>query len=88
METDPCTESFPDHYIVLCRTFSTGTEMETETFPDGYCTHFRDRSPSQFYYILIRGLESISVPVEKPAWYNSPCGNPSPSLSPLVEISH
>ena len=48
----------------------------------------RDRSPSQFYYILIRGLESISVPVEKPAWYNSPCGNPSPSLSPLVEISH
>ena len=53
METDPCTESFPDHYIVLCRTFSTGTEMEMETetemetFPDGYCTHFRDRSPSQ-----------------------------------------
>ena len=27
----------------------------------------RDRSPSQFYYILIRGLESVSVPVEKPA---------------------
>ena len=27
----------------------------------------RDRSLSQFYYILIRGLESISVPVEKPA---------------------
>ena len=25
----------------------------------------RDRSPSQFYYILIRGLESVSVPVEK-----------------------
>ena len=47
----------------------------------------RDRSPSQFYCILIRGLESISVPVEKPAWYSSPCGNPSPSLSPLVEIS-
>ena len=47
---DPCTESFPDRYILLCRTFSTGTEMETETetetFPDGYCTHFRDRSPS------------------------------------------
>ena len=46
-ETDPCTESFPDRYIVLCRTFSTGTEIETETFPDSYCTHFRDRSPSQ-----------------------------------------
>ena len=43
----------------------------------------RDRSPSQFYYILIRGLEFISVPVEKPAWYGSPCGNLSLSL--LVE---
>ena len=48
----------------------------------------RDRSPSQLYYILIRGLESISVPVEKPVWYSSPCVNPSLSLSPLVEISH
>ena len=27
----------------------------------------RIRSLSQFYYILIRGLESVSVPVEKPA---------------------
>ena len=53
---DPCMESFPDRYIVLCRTFSTGTEteMETETFPDGYCTHFRDRSLSQ---------GQISVPI-------------------------
>ena len=71
METDPCMESFPDRYIVLCRTFSTGTETVTdpcmETFPDRYCTHFRDRSLSAFYYILIRGLESVSVPVEKPA---------------------
>ena len=77
-ETDPCTESFPDRYIVLCRTFSTGTEMETEMeteiFPDGYCTHFRDGSPSQGHIsvpvlldILIRGLESVSVPVGKPA---------------------
>ena len=45
------TDSKPDRYIVLCTTFSTGTEMETETemetFPDGYCTHFRDGSPSQ-----------------------------------------
>ena len=68
---DPCTESFPDRYIVLCRTFSTGTETETDacmdTFPDRYCTHFRDGSLSQFYYILIRGLESVSVLVEKPA---------------------
>ena len=27
----------------------------------------RDRSRSQFYYILIRGWESVSIPVEKPA---------------------
>ena len=27
----------------------------------------RDRSLSQFYYIFVRGLESISVPAEKPA---------------------
>ena len=63
-------------------------ETETETFPDGYCTHFRDGSPSQgqisvpIPYIRIKGLESVSVPVEKPAWYK----NPSPS--PLVEMSH
>ena len=30
------------------------TEMETETFPDGYCTHFRDRSPPK---------GQISVPI-------------------------
>ena len=55
---DPCTESFPDRYIVLCRTFPTGTETDTdpctETFPDGYCTHFRDGSLSQ---------GQISVPI-------------------------
>ena len=54
----------------------------------GMDLHPRDRSPFQFYYILIRGLESISTPVKKPAQYNNPCGNPSPSPSPLVEISH
>ena len=48
----------------------------------------RDRSPSQFYYILIRGLESVSIPVEKPTYYKNPFGNRSPSPSPLVEISH
>ena len=51
-ETDSQTDSKRDRYIVLCTTFSTGTEMETETemetFPDGYCTHFRDGSPSLF----------------------------------------
>ena len=50
-ETETETDSFPDGYIVLYRTFSTGSDPDmdpcTETFPDGYCTHFRDRSPSQ-----------------------------------------
>ena len=69
-EMDPCTESFPDHYIVLCRTFSTGMEMATEMVTVcilGIDLHPRDRSLSQFYYILIRGMESISIPVGKPA---------------------
>ena len=63
--------SFPDRYIVLCRTFSTcmemETETETETFPDGYCTHFRDRSPSQ---------GQISVPIL--LYFNKGDWNPSP----------
>ena len=50
-ETEMEMDSFPDGYIVLCRTFSTDLDPDTdpcmETFPDGYCTHFRDGSPSQ-----------------------------------------
>ena len=56
MDTDstPCTEGFPDSYIVLCRNFSTGTDLDsdpcTEIFPDGYCTHLgmdlRPRDPN------------------------------------------
>ena len=45
METD----SKPDGYIVLCRSFSTNSDPDTdpctEPNPDGYCTHFRDGSP-------------------------------------------
>ena len=54
-ETDFQTDSKPNRYIVLCTTFSTGMEMEMETFPDGYCTHFRDGSLSQ-------GQISIPIP--------------------------
>ena len=53
-----------DEKLQKCRPFlepdgsfpPTETEMDpcTETFPDHYCTHFRDRYLSQFYYILIR----------------------------------
>ena len=43
----------------------------TDSFPNGYCTHFMDRSLSQGQisvptpYIWIRGSESESKPVEK-----------------------
>ena len=44
-------DSFPNGYIVLSRTFSTESDPDMdpcmETFPDGYCTHFRDGSLSQ-----------------------------------------
>ena len=43
--------SKPYRYIVLCTTFSTGSDLDsdpcTDSFPNGYCTHFRDGSPSQ-----------------------------------------
>ena len=45
-------------YIVLCRSFHTGSDSNLDSyldgFPNGYCTHFRDRSPS-------RG--QISIPI-------------------------
>ena len=51
-------DSFPNGYIVLCRTFSTGLDSDLdpcmESLPNGYCTHFRDGS-------LSRG--QISVPI-------------------------
>ena len=51
METEIETDSKPNGYIELCRSFSTDSYPETdpcmETLPDGYCTHFRDGSPSQ-----------------------------------------
>ena len=76
-ETDSDSDFFPDGYIVLYRTFSTGSDLDsdpcTESFPNGYSTHFRNRSRSQgqisipIPYIWIRGSESKSEPVEKPA---------------------
>ena len=62
METDSDLDSDSDykpyHYIVLCTTFSTGSDSDSDpcmdSFPNGYCTHFRDRSPYQ-------GSESKSV---------------------------
>ena len=70
---DSDSDSFPDGYIVLYRTFPTGSDSDscTDSFPNGYYTHLRDGSPSQgqisvpIYYISIRGSESESKPVEK-----------------------
>ena len=76
-DSDSDSDSKPDGYIVLCRTFSTGLDLDLdpcmESFPNGYCTHFRDGSLSQgqisipIPYIGIGGSESESEPVEKSA---------------------
>ena len=50
-DLDSDSDSKPSRYIVLCTTFSTGTDSDSDpcmdSFLNGYCTHFRDRSPSQ-----------------------------------------
>ena len=52
-DSDSDLDSRPDGYIVLCRTFSTGSDLDLdpckESFLNSYCTHFRDRSPSLFH---------------------------------------
>ena len=39
----------PDWYIVLCRSFHIGSDPDpdpySDSFPNGYCTHFRDGCP-------------------------------------------
>ena len=46
-------DSKPDGYIVLCRSFHIGSDPDpdpcTDRFPNRYCTHFRDRYLSQFH---------------------------------------
>ena len=68
-------DSKPYRYIVLWTTFSTGSDSDSDpcidSFLNGYCSHFRDGSPSEgqfsipIPYICIRGSESESKPVEK-----------------------
>ena len=45
MDSDSDSDSKPYHYIVLCTTFSTGSDSDLDpcmdSFPNGYCTHFR-----------------------------------------------
>ena len=49
-DSDLDSDSKSYRYIVLCATFSTGSDSHLdpcmESFPNGYCTHFRDGSLS------------------------------------------
>ena len=60
MDSDSDSDSKPYRYIVLCTTFSTGSDSDsdpcTDSFPNGYCTHFKNGSPSQ-------GSESESISI-------------------------
>ena len=72
-DSDSDSDSKPDGYIVLCRSFHIGSDPDsdpcTDGFPNRYCTHFRDRYPSQgqisvpIPYTSIRGSESGSEPM-------------------------
>ena len=46
--TLPELDSKPEGYIVMCRRFNIGSDPDldpcTESFPNCYCTYFRDRS--------------------------------------------
>ena len=72
-DSDSDSDSKPNGYIVLYRSFSSAqTRIPIQIpFLNGYCTHFRDGSLSQgqisipITYISIRGSESESEPVEK-----------------------
>ena len=75
LDSDPDSDldSKPDGYIVLCRNIHIGSDLDsdlcTESFPNHYCTQFRDRYLSwgqisiPIPYISIRGSESGSEPM-------------------------
>ena len=48
---DSDSDSKPDGYIVLCRSFDIGSDPDSnpysDGFPNSYCIHFRDGSPPQ-----------------------------------------
>ena len=67
MDSGSDSDSKPYRYIVLCTTSSTSSDSDsdpcTDIFPNGYCTHFRDGSPSQR-----SGSESVFVGGNEPLW--------------------
>ena len=68
-DSDLDSDSKPYCYIVLCTTFSTGMDSDsdpcTDSFLNGYCSHFRDGSPSQGYE-----SESVSIGGNEPSVFN------------------
>ena len=52
-DSDSDSDSKPDGYIALCRNIHIGSDPDPdpckESFPNRYCTHFRDRYPSLFH---------------------------------------
>ena len=71
LDLDSDSDSKLHGYIVLFRTFHIGSDLDhySDGFPNGYCTHFGDRSLSQGQipvpttYISVRGSESESEPM-------------------------
>ena len=69
-------DSKPDGYIALCKNIHIGSDLDldpcTESFPNHYCTHFRDRYLSwgqmsiPIPYTSISGSESGSDNMNKP----------------------
>ena len=68
-DSDSDLDSKPYHYILLCTTFPTGSHLDpcTDSFPNGYCTHFRDGSLSQGFE-----SKSISVGGNEPLYQGDP----------------
>ena len=66
-DSDLDSDSIPDGYIVLCRSFHIGSDLDPDltqmvsqmiTVPIlGTDLHPKDRSLSKFYYISIRGVQ-------------------------------
>ena len=95
LDLDLDLDSKPYGYTLLCRACFDCTDsylIQIQIpFPNGYCTHFWDGSPSQgqnsvpITYISIRGSESKSKPMEKSCIVQEFVSkNPSPAM----EISH
>ena len=84
-DSDSDSNSKPYCYIVLCTTFSTGSDSDSDpcmdSFPNGYCTHFRDGSQSQG-----SESESVSVGGNEPLQIILLCANRSSNRPPVLTV--